>query len=301
MRHAFILKSVKYFAQISRLQILVLFLVFSLSFQTSVLLLTTLFTNATSGVPAQRVAHTNKVVIRQEPLAFVPSLAPLRFASQEAVLSASSAGENTPKKKTYTIAVYGDSMQDTMGEYLQYLDKSLKVKYSGTDFRFYNYGIGGQNVGEGLARLDSAFQYGSRNYPPLAQIHPDVVIIGSFAYNPFSPYDRDKHWLLLSQLVQKVKSIASSTYLLAEIAPLKNGFGKGPNGVNWPEEMANTQVEHINQQLKDTISLSTALHVGLINAYISNPAYVDPNDGIHPSMAGHSFISQRIANTIKLQ
>ena len=79
-------------------------------------------------------------------------------------------------KSTYTIALFGDSMIDTMGENLDYLDKALKAKYPQTNFQLYNYGIGSQNVEEGLARFENNFSYQSRNYPPIGQIKPDVII-----------------------------------------------------------------------------------------------------------------------------
>jgi len=76
-------------------------------------------------------------------------------------------------------------MIDTMGENLDYMQKSLGAKYPGTTFKLYNYGIGSQNIEQGLARLNSSFSYQTRNYPPLSKISADVLILGSFAYNPF--------------------------------------------------------------------------------------------------------------------
>lgn len=47
-----------------------------------------------------------------------------------------------PSKSTYTIAIIGDSMADTMGESMEYLQESLKARYPQTNFNLYNYGIG---------------------------------------------------------------------------------------------------------------------------------------------------------------
>src|SRR3989344_7760281 len=120
------------------------------------------------------------------------------------ILSEASASARL-SKSAYTIAIFGDSMADTMGENLEYLQKSLKSKYSRTSFNLYNYGIGGQNVADGLARFGSAFSYQSRSYPPITQIKADVIIVGSFAYNPFASHDKQRHLELLARLVGEAK------------------------------------------------------------------------------------------------
>lgn len=219
-------------------------------------------------------------------------------------------GAKTPSKDSYTIAIYGDSMVDTMGESLEYLSIALRKKYPNTGFHYYNYGIGGQNVEQGLLRFHSPFSYKTRSFSSLSSHHPDVIIMGSFAYNPFSPHFRDKHWRVLSQLVKEAQNTGADVYMLAEIAPLRNDFGKGPNGVNWPEELAQKHSAHIVEQLENVIFLATDhLKVPLINAYsiskidgkFGNKRFVDPNDNIHPSVAGHKLMAELIASTIKLR
>lgn len=213
-----------------------------------------------------------------------------------------------PKKQTYTIAAFGDSMIDTMGENLDYLQKSLSKRYPKTRFKLYNYGIGSQNVVEGLARFHNPYIYKSRNFPPIDQINADVIIISSFAYNPLVPYDRDKHWTTLSNLIKEAQKSNAKVYLLAEIAPLKNGFGKGPGGIDWTDEMIKTHIPRIIEQLDNAVKLSQNLNVPLINAYSAsrvdgkygNPIYVSSHDGIHPSIAGEIFMADIISSIIKL-
>lgn len=220
----------------------------------------------------------------------------------------------TPKtvklsKPHYVIVAYGDSMIETMGDGLDYLDKIFKEKYPDTTFKMYNYGIGGQNVFEGLSRFANSFNYKTRNYPSVANVKPDIIILGSFAYNPFSPHDRDRNWILMGELVSEAKKTGADVYLLAEIAPLSTGFGKGPHGANWSENLAHTQADHIIEILENSINLSRELNTGLINVYDASRVdskygksiYVDPNDGIHPSIAGEELMAQVIANTIKLK
>lgn len=212
-----------------------------------------------------------------------------------------------PSRSSYSIAVFGDSMVDTMGERLEYLEHALKKIYPSTSFTLYNFGKGSENVEMGLNRFVSELHYQDRNYPLLAQIQPDIIIIGSFAYNPFTPHDRDKHWLKLTELIKSAQSISPSVYMLAEIAPLRKDFGKGPNGVNWDEQ---TNYEHsgrIIEQLENAVNLAKDLNIGLIDAFTPthNSAkegerkYVNPGDGIHPSAAGHEFMADLIAKTLK--
>lgn len=213
-------------------------------------------------------------------------------------------------KSSYTIAIFGDSMVDTMGENLEYLQKSLKAKYPQTSFNLYNYGMGGQNVAQGLERFGSAFSYQSRSYPPITQIKADVIIVGSFAYNPFASHDKQRHQEILARLVSEAKATGAQVYLLAEIAPLKVGFGVGPSGINWPAELANMQAEHIVEQLENVFFLSKSLNVPFISAYSLSKStdskfgmkvYVNGSDGIHPSVQGHVLMSNLIAASLKLR
>lgn len=219
-------------------------------------------------------------------------------------------GVSSPGKSSYSIAIFGDSMVDTMGENLEYLQVALKRRYPKIIFRYYNYGIGSQNVAEGLARFKIPLSYKTRNFDSIPQLRPDIIIIGSFAYNVFTPHDKVKHWLTLSQLIQEAKNTGSDVYMLAEIAPLKEGFGQGPNGVNWPASTSNEHAAKIVEQLENAIYLSRDhLKTPLIDVYhpsitegkFGNKRYVDPNDGIHPSVAGQQLTAELIASKIKLR
>lgn len=244
---------------------------------------------------------------KTETVAQVESPSPKPTQSPAASPSASPAPKLS--KSTYTIAVFGDSMVDTMGEKLDYLQKALSAKYPTTTFKLYNYGIGAQNIEQGLARWDQPFSYQTRNYPLITGINADVIILGSFAYNPFPPHDRNRHYLNLRELVKRANSQTASVYLLAEIAPLKTGFGNGPGGINWSTDLANTQSAHIVEQLENVINVSSSDNVKLINAYkqsqvdgkFGNPTYVSTHDGIHPSLEGHVLMANLITRTISLK
>ena len=202
-------------------------------------------------------------------------------------------------KKTYTIAAIGDSMVQTMGGSLDYLQPLLKNKYPNTNFIYYNFGLGGENVEQGLAKFDQEFP----------GVHPDILIVGSFSYNPFPVHDHNKHWSLLSDLIRKGISSSGHTYVLAEIAPLETGFGKGIGGVNWPEDIAHTHSLHIIEQLDNAVGLAGTMGVDLVNVYSASqipgskfgrPEYVAKHDGIHPSATGQRFTAEKIVSKIEL-
>lgn len=226
-----------------------------------------------------------------------------------AVEGPTSTTNNKPTKKSYTIAVLGDSMVDTMGERLEYLEHKLTDKYPQTEFKLYNYGIPSQNIEHGLERFNQSFSFRDRTYPPITQIDADIIILGSFAYNPFPPHDRDRHFRGLTKLIEEAKKTGAQLYILAEIAPLREDFGKGPNGPNWSLQASIEQSDHIIEQLENAVTLSKALNVPLINAFSKSQTngkygkkeYVDSNDGIHPSIAGQTFTAEIIAQTVKLE
>lgn len=214
---------------------------------------------------------------------------------------------STLPKQLYTIALIGDSLIDTMGENTDYLQTSLSQKYPGTEFKLYNYGIGGQNIEQGLDRFNQPFNYKTRNYPPLPELKPDILIIGSFSYNPFPQHDVAKHDRLLQSMINQGRQIPSQVYVLAEIAPLKNNFGVGPGGVNWPADRAKEQADHIIEQLQGTVKMAQMENVHLINVFeaskvdgnYGNPKFVSSNDGIHPSADGQVFTADIIAKSLK--
>lgn len=207
------------------------------------------------------------------------------------------------KKNSYSIAIYGDSMIDTMGERCEYLEHSLKRLYPNVNFTLYNYGKGSENVEMGLNRWNNRLDYQDRHFPSITELKPDIIILGSFAYNPFSPYNRDRHWVGLTKLIETARSITPSVYQLAEIVPLRKNFGKGPNGVNWEESTAYEHSGHIVEQLENAVSLSRNLNVPLIDVFHSSIGVGGLNnagDGIHASVAGHEFTADIIAKTINL-
>lgn len=212
------------------------------------------------------------------------------------------------KKKQYSIALIGDSYIDTMGENMEYLDKALSKRYPATKFTLYNYGIGAQNVEMVSERFESSFTNREKNYPPIPSINADIIILGSCAYNPFDPHDRDRHYKGLIQLIEKAKATGTQVYVLREIAPLKEDFGKGPHGINISPQAAAEHSQRITEQLENAKNAASATNVGLIDAHTPSLSqgegyrpYVNADDGIHPSVMGHTFMANLISRTLNLQ
>jgi uncharacterized surface protein with fasciclin (FAS1) repeats len=211
-------------------------------------------------------------------------------------------------KKTYTIALIGDSMIDTMQTSFPFLNEALMKAYPGITFKLYNYGVGGQNIEMGLGRFDEKHVYKDRNYPPIAELKPDIIIVGSWGYNPFGPHDPQTHKKLLTQAIEKVKKTGAKIYLLKEIAPLQDDFGKGVNGVNWPSADAATHAGKIVDQLNNADTVSSEQQIPLINVFdISKrknegkKILVNQTDGIHASPTGHRLTANIIASKLQLE
>lgn len=274
-----------------------------------------------NNVEASYVAPVTDYVEAEELFTYIPpspqsdTAAPIISATvaQSQVLGTNDVAlpeQAKPLKDKYVIALYGDSMVDTMGEVCEYLGSALKKLYPKTAFLCYNYGVGSQNARDGLMRFNNRLDYQSRHYPSIAEAHPDIIVMGSFAYNVFSPHDRNEHWLDLTRLVQAAQKTGADVYMLAEIAPLRNTFGKGPHGVNWETSTVYKQSGNIIEQLENVIGLSATLNVPLIDAFTPSKVegrdegkkeYVNTDDGIHPSVKGHEFMAELIAKKIELK
>ncbi len=229
----------------------------------------------------------------------------------ESTISDIKPASSKPEKKSYIIALYGDSMLDVLGDEMSYFDLQMKKKYPGVTFSFYNYSMGAQNAEEALLRFHEPYEYRGRAYQTIDRLLPDVVLLGSFAYNPFVPYDRDKHWLTYAKLIEEVKKLGSDVYVVAEIAPLRYDFGNGPQGVNWERAVAYEHSGKIIQLMENAMGLSKNLHVPIVDAYTPSIAnqgrkegkaeYVSTLDGIHPSEAGARFMIDTMVKTIELK
>lgn len=239
---------------------------------------------------------------------------------QSAVLGESTA-EATPEatptpvtyhapKSHYTIALLGDSMIDTLGPDAPNIKNHLTSLFPGVTFTLLNYGVGGTNIDYGLERVTHDYTYLGKNIPSLVSQKPDIVIVESFGYNPYS-YDTgaiDQHWLQLSHIVDTIKANLPGTKIViaATIAPNSRVFGDGAPNLSFsiPEKLSRTNT--IKDYLESTVKFAKSQHLPLIDAYhasldvVGNGrlAYINGGDHIHYSPEGREFFAQKTVETI---
>lgn len=214
----------------------------------------------------------------------------------------------TLKNNNVKIAFLGDSMTDTLGPTITEITDELKKTYPQINPTMYNYGVGGTNIDYGIERITKDYEYLGQKIPSLASVQPDIVVLESFAYNPY-PFDTgaiDKHWMqianavdLLRQTIPNVKIVIAAT-----IAPNAATFGDGVLGYSTEGKYQKVQI--IKQYLESTINFAKGENIPLANAYHpsllangnGNQKYIHAGDNIHPSDEGRKFFSQIVAQTI---
>lgn len=214
------------------------------------------------------------------------------------------------RKKHYTIAFLGDSMIDTLGPDLPHTQKELKKYYPGTTFTLLNFGAGGTNIAYGLERLTHSYTYLGKEIPSVVSQLPDIVVVESFGYNPFS-YETgaiDAHWIKLAEIVTSIKAnLPSSKIIIAvTIAPNSKTFGDGAAGLAFSSQDKQERTTVIKRYLESTIRFAASEHIPLADLYHSSLdssndgklLYINGGDHIHYSEAGRSLFAEKVTNTI---
>ena len=199
---------------------------------------------------------------------------------------------HTTNKKSYTIAFLGDSMIDTMGPGLPAVQSRLHGLYPATNFNLLNYGVGATNLEYGIDRITNSYNYLGNQIPSLASTHPDVVVLESFAYNPFPDADGgvNRHWLDLGRAVDTLRQTIPGVKIViaATIAPHPS------------EVMSADHVAVIASYLESTIAFANGEHLPLADAYHGSvPEFTNPGDHIHYSDAGRAFFAQKVTEAIQ--
>jgi hypothetical protein len=218
--------------------------------------------------------------------------------------------KRTAKKKAITIALIGDSMIDTLGTECADLQTALKAIYPQTAFTLLNFGVGGTNIDYGIERVTHGYTYLQQQHPSLVSTNPDLVIIESFAYNPYS-YDTgaiDHHWLALATMVDTIKTHLPNTNMLLfdTIAPNARVFGDGAAGLSFDPQAKREKVAVIKSYLESTLKFAASQHIPLADAYTpslqkdgnGNPVYINAGDHIHYSPEGRIFVSSILTKAI---
>ncbi|MBI4066616.1 SGNH/GDSL hydrolase family protein [Candidatus Gottesmanbacteria bacterium] len=216
----------------------------------------------------------------------------------------------TTKKPFYTVAFLGDSMTDTLGADLGLVRDELSRVYPFTSFRLLNYGVGGENIVSGLERVIADTVYLGVLRPSLVSQNPDVIVIESFAYNPF-PFEigaLEHHWLSLAYLVDAIRANIpdSRIVIAATIAPNSKIFGDGAPGVAFLPEDKWQRTQTIKRYLEnatrfaqsENIALADAYHPSLDTTGEGRLIYINPGDHIHYSDAGRQMFARTVVDTI---
>ncbi|MFC1647214.1 SGNH/GDSL hydrolase family protein [Patescibacteria group bacterium] len=217
---------------------------------------------------------------------------------------------NQVQSKSIKIAMLGDSMVDTLGPGLPHLESELQKIYPTVNFSLFNHGVGATNIDYGLQRIANDYTYLGTNITSLVSNNPDIVIIESFAYNPFS-YDEgalDHHWLSLAKAVDSINNhLPNASIMIAStIAPNNTVFGDGAPSVFFSAEDKRARTNNINKYLDNAVKFALSQNLPLANAYTPSigPSgtgkleYINAGDHIHYSDSGRIFFSQIIAQTI---
>jgi hypothetical protein len=215
------------------------------------------------------------------------------------------------RKNSYVVSIIGDSMVDTLGPDGGGLDKKLHAIYPNATFTIKNHGVGATNIDYGLERLVNGYTYLGENRPSVISQKPDVLIIESFAYNPY-PFAEGaigKHWIQLADMVKTVRSSLPNTKIViaATITPNWDVFGDGAPFINMSPQGKREKVETIKQYLDSTIAFAHGEGLPLADAHTPSmdatgngkPGLINPGDHIHYSVEGREFMATILAATIR--
>ena len=234
----------------------------------------------------------------------VLTVQPATNARNDSLCSSCEAGRQI-KKKQYTIALLGDSMIDTLGPEAPHLKGKLSAMYPGVTFTIKNFGVGGTNIEYGIQRLRNSYAYLGVQVPSVVSTKPDLVVVESFGYNPFS-FDTgalDKHWLSLATIVDIIHSSLPGTKILiaSTIAPNRDTFGDGAPGLSFAKEDKIKRTDNIKRYLENAIKFARGEHLPLADAYHASLdgsgngklQYINGGDHIHYSDAGRALLSKK--------
>ena len=230
--------------------------------------------------------------------------------SAEALAKVEEPAPPSTRKKSYTIAVLGDSMVDTLGPDVPHLKDKLRAMYPTTEFSIRNYGVGGTNIDYGLERITNGYTYLGESKPSLVSQNPDIVVVESFGYNPYS-FDEgalDKHWLAMAKIVDALKANLPGVKLViaATIAPDAATFGDGAPGLSFGAEDKWEHVDVIKKYLDNAVKFAASQKLPLADAFYPSldgngngkEVYINQGDHIHYSDAGRALFAKKVTEAI---
>jgi len=214
-------------------------------------------------------------------------------------------------KEVYIIALLGDSMMEALGPLGGPFSEKLGNLYQNQDIIVDNYSVGSTNILSIDERLRKELSSGQWSFKPLIQRDDiDLIVVGSFAYNPLSHITDRKEALetqnkALTDLMMTIEKEMPQTKVvfLSTIAPSKEFFGKS---LNLDPEKRLIQVQERKEYLANHIAFANKHSIPVIDVYHEslnengdgNLEYINPDDFIHPSAVGVDVISSQMAEFI---
>jgi hypothetical protein len=197
-----------------------------------------------------------------------------------------------------TIAVFGDSMIETLNPNLPKLSASLQKYYPKIKFNLINFGYPATSIDNASPHLSEIIDQS-----------PNIIIIESFAYNNFgnTQIGIDKQWQFLSTITSTIKEKLPQTkiVLAATIAPNSIVFGNGTKDLHLTSLEKIEKTKTIKLYLQNLVNFATSQNYPLADAYRPSlfqndglPDFINPTDHIHTSDYGAEFFSDTIAKTI---
>src|SRR3989338_4393511 len=163
--------------------------------------------------------------------------------------------EESPIRTTYVIALLGDSMTDTLNPYLNTFKKLLTDKYPKYSLPVLNFGQGSTDLESGLKRLTTASSYNGKYYPSVLSYKPDILVIESFAYNPWSNAETDlnRQWITYAKMIDVVKEKSPNTKILFAVNIGPNAYKFGDNSLNLSATQKKEKTDTIKKYLLNLI------------------------------------------------
>jgi hypothetical protein len=270
-----------------------------------------------SPVPDTLIAIPKPIALATKPIVGFGNLS---LATHTAVLSAQTTNppQSSPSaiatkpayKKSFTISLLGDSMIDTLGPDGGGLVAKLRVLYPGSEFIIRNHGVGAENIDSGIYRLTHSYTNLGIDRPSVVSEKPDIIVVESFGYNPFSQVigALDRHWLALAEIVRTIHEQLPNTKIViaVTIAPNQTVFGDGAPGIHYSIYEKKQKVKTIHEYLESSLAFAKGEHIPFADAYTSSREsngdgkieLINNGDHIHYSPEGRDFFAQTVANAI---
>lgn len=215
------------------------------------------------------------------------------------------------KKEKIKVAVLGDSMVDVLGPGIPYLEGKLETYFFAHDFHVYNCGVGSSDMEYALERLTNSYEYKEMQFPPVLSLNPDILVIESFAYNNFGYGQEglDKQWLLIAQIIDKVREVSPSTKIIlaTTVGPNSKIYGDGISGIHWNQAQKLIKAETVRKYLDNMVNfadsqgypIADAYHASIDVAGEGRPVYINSDDNLHPSRNGKELFCNQVFKEIK--